>query len=765
MRSQVRNMKLAGILRELSDLDPAKVAAVARRFPFDPLLAAKLEEDPRGTVASYKFADKLNDFLRNPKARPDLQTPEAQDFLNTIERNYHNERTDPLMPWLAREWKKGRIIHNKGPQYNDLRFDAGPDYEHENGRFHQLSSDQLNHWADWYHSDHPSRRGKDIMQMKTPDMHQTIQDWDQEMRENAQDQAQTRGEIVHSYPDGWTIQRLTEPQQLEDEGDAMGHCVGGYHNLVQGGHSMIYSLRDHNNTPHVTMEFTPNQWAVPPLATPENFNTPMDPSQWERSDKRTSYPVLNHSYVSQIRGNANTEPKDEYKRRIKDWMETMPESERPTYEHEIYSDMNDMRFEDPETSGREYGLPDPKDEYEWEPITHNVAEEYGGPGYQQYDADDLFNLAKEQNGLPEVKRHAENWIEKARQKEEEEFDNAFYQNTEPYFYDDFSRENPDATEEAYDQALQDWRDEQWRDWWNSSAASSFEDEWKSALARHQREEKGQHFGFKVARTVRPHYNWKTGEPCECGFTRHLDMMRTAKTRSLYHGTLIDHLPSIEAEGLRPQVGPWVENAYRDEYDRLEREEGKEPTGQIFREQFEPVVHATSKFDLNRALNAIRAQVGLKLDKPFPAVTRDDVMNHGVLLKHPGREGEPKNPQDANRGWNFQYEGEEGPRSAEPEDYYTRNTIPSSELVPITGPAMMRIFDRAGLRFETPEGRPRTPEWQERTTTVLVCEACGDPLDHGKCKRCDWGVPSPNAMTDADQNPPDPTRDMKPAIQS
>lgn len=46
----------------------------------------------------------------------------------------------------------------------------------------------------------------------------------------------------------------------------------------------------------------------------------------------------------------------------------------------------------------------------------------------------------------------------------------------------------------------------------------------------------------------------------------------------------------------------------------------------------------------------------------------------------------------------------------------------------------------------------------------LCEVCGDPLDHGQCKRCDWGQWS-NAMGDGDQNPTDPTREFHPSIQA
>lgn len=44
---------------------------------------------------------------------------------------------------------------------------------------------------------------------------------------------------------------------LQAEGNAMGHCVGGYCDDVLSGQSEIYSLRDPQGQPHVTVEVTP----------------------------------------------------------------------------------------------------------------------------------------------------------------------------------------------------------------------------------------------------------------------------------------------------------------------------------------------------------------------------------------------------------------------------------------------------------------------------------------------------------------------------
>jgi hypothetical protein len=84
--------------------------------------------------------------------------------------------------------------------------------------------------------------------------------------------------------EGWTIQRVVSENDLTVEGNRMGHCVGSYCGRVQEGRSIIYSLRDPANKPHVTLE------------------TGKDGS------------------VQQIQGKGNEEPIDDYKVMIKEWV-------------------------------------------------------------------------------------------------------------------------------------------------------------------------------------------------------------------------------------------------------------------------------------------------------------------------------------------------------------------------------------------------------------------------------------------------------------
>jgi len=65
------------------------------------------------------------------------------------------------------------------------------------------------------------------------------------------------GSVVHTWPDGWTLQNLTERKQLQTEGKAMGHCVGtvqSYWYAVRDGRHAIYSVRDEVGVPHWTLE-------------------------------------------------------------------------------------------------------------------------------------------------------------------------------------------------------------------------------------------------------------------------------------------------------------------------------------------------------------------------------------------------------------------------------------------------------------------------------------------------------------------------------
>ena len=90
--------------------------------------------------------------------------------------------------------------------------------------------------------------------------------------------------VDHIFGDGWYIARLLTERALDNESAAMQHCVGHgiYDTDVREGRTVILSLRDPHNNPHVTIEID-----------------------------------VKANSVQQIRGKQNERPKAEYARRVR----------------------------------------------------------------------------------------------------------------------------------------------------------------------------------------------------------------------------------------------------------------------------------------------------------------------------------------------------------------------------------------------------------------------------------------------------------------
>lgn len=116
---------------------------------------------------------------------------------------------------------------------------------------------------------------------------------------------------------------------LTQEGDAMGHCVGGYCPDVKSGASSIYSLRDAKGQPHVTIETTPGRDyedllddainAVPAdlrVGTQE-YNDFIDA---EMDYLRENLAKTTPPKITQIKGKGNAKPADQYLPFVQDFI-------------------------------------------------------------------------------------------------------------------------------------------------------------------------------------------------------------------------------------------------------------------------------------------------------------------------------------------------------------------------------------------------------------------------------------------------------------
>ena len=394
-------------------------------------------EDQQQLFSAWTFpktADKLHDFLMNPKSRPDLQTPEGQRWLKML--HYYQEavgdKIDPLTPWLTREWKKGRIKHSDdGEVGHPYIMKLHPDQENFPGSHERfpLSRPGLSHAADFMQSNHPLRREMgDIMQHDVHGFMDRINAWDQDMKDKAgeeeADQAAKGGEVVHKYPVDWTVRSLHTPEELKAEGSAMGHCVGGYGyaDQVRNGDTMIYSLRDEKGHPHATWEIKPEkyEWTDGSGKPHRGYNRMSDDNGY------LDHPVPHNGEVVQIQGKEDTVPIEPYQKRIRQWFETFPEEERPhsVAEDDYINDPTDIEdWHHHPNELDEYGIRHAPVTVDWDSMMDRVLPTGGSYRYKPEGyADELYDLAKARGEIPELANEWEKYQDKQRQSMDDAMD-------------------------------------------------------------------------------------------------------------------------------------------------------------------------------------------------------------------------------------------------------------------------------------------------------------------------------------------------------
>lgn len=110
------------------------------------------------------------------------------------------------------------------------------------------------------------------------------------------------GVTVYQFKDGYTWQELRGAEQLGPEGQSMQHCVGSYCDVVEQGVSRIYSLRDPNGSPHVTME-----WNLSESDVDTDRLAAISPVAFFDNEK------FLHGMIVQIYGKQNEPPAEKYK--------------------------------------------------------------------------------------------------------------------------------------------------------------------------------------------------------------------------------------------------------------------------------------------------------------------------------------------------------------------------------------------------------------------------------------------------------------------
>ena len=104
--------------------------------------------------------------------------------------------------------------------------------------------------------------------------------------------------------------KLTTGQCVKYEGTLMGHCVGGYEREVEAGDVWIFSFRDKDNQPHITIEVAP--------------------------------PVGSEIEIQQIKGKENKPPVAKYHDKVIDFLRIMKSRYDVIYAEEAEEDLSGM---------------------------------------------------------------------------------------------------------------------------------------------------------------------------------------------------------------------------------------------------------------------------------------------------------------------------------------------------------------------------------------------------------------------------------------
>ncbi len=135
---------------------------------------------------------------------------------------------------------------------------------------------QFQYIIDWAKKDKP-----DIFRLDFEQALEKSKEWHDNLKSTGKyrifEDDKDENRVIYKSKDGNFFFILLNPDDLDAEGDIMRNCVGTYKDKVIKGYSLIISMRDMKNQPHVTIEL----------------------------DIKTST-------VTQIRGKANTTPSKEY---------------------------------------------------------------------------------------------------------------------------------------------------------------------------------------------------------------------------------------------------------------------------------------------------------------------------------------------------------------------------------------------------------------------------------------------------------------------
>jgi len=259
----------------------------------------------------------VNEFRKNPnitiKQLQQIQIPtshqQVDPYTDWEKQIAHRYLREPFKKWVLVNLRKIRILRDTSPKNQKSIIH----------NFYMTFIDSLPEIFDWAERSTPT---PDISSYAAEQAMEASDEWHNKMSSQGEgvEYEPTQPNLVMYGPNwknpewqGWTIQKVISANDLKVEGNKMDHCVGGYCEDVERGNSTIFSLRDPQNNPHITIETNGEK----------NYNT---------------------GTIKQIQGKSNSEPKGIYKAMIKEWISLSGEQEGINKEINAFENFEEMHL-------------------------------------------------------------------------------------------------------------------------------------------------------------------------------------------------------------------------------------------------------------------------------------------------------------------------------------------------------------------------------------------------------------------------------------
>ena len=253
-----------------------------------------------------KILRKIN-VERIKKEMPQFPDEEVKDYFSRIQALERSpEYLNPIFPTGLVDWMES-LPDNHFPRNGRKRFAkwlGNAIYTHETETMNNLSSvdnpeelqihnNDIRYVADYLNG--ANEFPDDLWDQSLNGMYDLAVVWHETLKGKVYTGDYEGKNVVYKFDNGFTIVDVDTENDLDVEGRKMKHCVGSYCDAVADGDLTIYSLRDRGNDPHATIEVVPTL----PLG---------------RTRSRGS--------VKQIKGSANSKPKEKYRVMILQWLRT-----------------------------------------------------------------------------------------------------------------------------------------------------------------------------------------------------------------------------------------------------------------------------------------------------------------------------------------------------------------------------------------------------------------------------------------------------------